>query len=151
MKTQINHLINGSKEVVRDESHPKYMTASKSTSHIGYAGSSHDERMLIAEKVFSENVEALQIEIRGIRLSLNLHQSLSGATKWYRCEVTEEEYLNITGFLMPPFREGMQKKYGLVVNPDMTVDMIPFRRWNESQEWKPGNTVSIGEEFVTIL
>ena len=78
MKTQIKYLISGRKDVIIDETNAKYDNANKSTSHNGFAGTNKEERTEIARRVIEENPDGLNIEIKGVLLSLNRISSESG-------------------------------------------------------------------------
>ena len=150
MKTQISHLINGQKDVVRDLNHTKYNNASPATSHIGYAGSSHTEREETANKVFESNPNTLTVNIKGIVVNLHQYSSVSGKTRYYSGTLTESEFMAILGLERKPFNKH-EGGYSLEISSDMTVKLNKFSRRNENAMWKFRGSINIGEEFVIIL
>ena len=143
MKTQITNLINGMKNVVRDEQHEKYLNAKPATSHIGYAGS--ENRAEIAQRVFAENGETLNIMLSGVELQLHLAKSTTGKTLWYTCELSEE----IANQFM--FTNGNSRSYTLIIDSNMTVCINKFVRRNERAKWRFSYYQYIDEAFITIL
>ena len=83
MKTQINALISGRKDVRWNGSHPKYAGAAMATSHIGYAGTNSAIRRDIAAKVITENPEYMRIDILGREYILKASYSCSGKSVYY--------------------------------------------------------------------
>ena len=150
MKTQISHLINGQKDVVRDLNHPKYNNASPATSHVGYAGSSHEEREEIANKVFDTNPHVLTVNVKGVVLNLHPYSSLSGKTRYYSASLTESEFMTILDLEHKPFNKH-EGGYSLEVSCDMTVKLNKFSRRNENATWKFRGSINLGEEFIQIL
>lgn len=149
MKTQISHLINGRKNVIRCENHSKYQSASLATSHVGYAGTNSRERNAIAEKVYNENGDNLHIIVRGIELNMPIYKSVSGKTWRWEIELSAEQYQVICGVSW-----GIGKylnAYTLTISGDCTVHASVCHRKNERQEWRSGYTYDIDEAFVTIL
>jgi len=145
--TQITELINGAKNVIRKEDAAKYATAKMATSHNGYAGTNAKERARIAQLVFQEHGETMNVEVRGVALTLTKGTSLSGRTSWYGSELTEEQYKAIGG----AYTEGALKSYSLVINGDMMVYINSFTRKSEAARWKMSHYDYIDEAFVTIL
>lgn len=149
MKTQISDLINGAKQIHRDLSHSKYINATASTSHIGYAGTNRSLRQEIADKVIAENPDGMDIEISGRKFHLDRSSSLSGKTIWFSTEISLEDFMLLSGYAAPPFKS--EESFILTFNNDMTVDIQMFSRRNNLSQWKHRGNVSVGEEFVTIL
>lgn len=149
MKTQISGLINGHRDVIRDESHPKYRDTRKATSHDGYVGSADAERYETAQKVFSENPDFLKVLIRGKEYVLKKESSVSGKTSWYFRELSPSEFLDITGYAEIPYT--WECSFGLFVQGDMTVEIQSCVRKSERAQWKFRKRWYIGEELVTVL
>lgn len=149
MKTQIKDLISGRKDVIIDDKNAKYDNANKATSHNGFAGTKREERNEIARRVKEENPNGLNIEIKGVPLSLKRLSSLSGKTVWFEANLTEEEYKRILGFGYPS--TGSQWMSALLVNIDMTVEIQLLKRKNSNSNWRYNRNFKIGEEFITIL
>lgn len=151
-KTQIADLINGNKNVIRDESHAKYATAKKSTSHNGFAGTDREERNAIAEKVFAENGNTMNVTVRGIKLALSRGSSTTGKTSWYSCNLSEEEFKKIAGYKIEGHVfaacEGL---FIFTMNADCTCSVTAFARKSAGSQWKARSWWYVGEEFVTIL
>ncbi len=148
MKTQISKLINGSERVMRDLRNEKYENADKNI-YGNYVGSKKEEREEVANQVFVENSEIMQVEVKGVRLSLRKSTSLSGKTIWYSSELTDSEYKAILGHGFPS--ETSQWSSSITINQDMTVCVNLSKRKNERCQWKHSYMQWIGEEFVTIL
>ena len=149
MKTQINNLINGQKNVIRDENDEKYINAPMSSSHDEYAGTNYDTRREVASKVFEENPECLNVEVRGIKFTMPRYSSLSGKTVWFSCPITSEDYLHITGAKELPYKH--ETSFTLEINMEMKVIIMKSTRHSERAQWKYRGDICIGEEFVTIL
>lgn len=149
MKTQISNLISGRENVVIQSSNEKYNNANKSTSHSGFAGTKREERDEIARRVIEENHDGMNIEIKGVFLSLNRISSISGKTVYFENEITEEDYKKIVGRDFPS--TGSQWSAIFLINGDMTVEIHLSKRKNENRSWRYNSTQKIGEEFVTIL
>ena len=148
-KTQINQLINGQKTVIRDENNPKYINAPMSTSHNGYAGTNASIREEIANKVFAENPELINIGARGKHFTLKKCSTLSGKTSWYEKSITADDFLFLSGYKMLPYTA--ETEYTLKVETDMKVCITLVTRRNERAQWRYRSTIYIGEEFITIL
>lgn len=149
MKTQISSLINGQKNVIRDESNPKYINAPMATSHIGYAGTNAAIRKEVAYKVLSENPTCLNIESRGKQFNLERKSTLSGKTCWYEASITADDFLLLSGRKTVPYAN--ETDYSLRIDADMKVGIILCTRSNERAQWRYRATVYIGEEFINIL
>lgn len=149
MKTQIKDLISGRKDVMIDGTNAKYENADKATSHNGFAGTKREEREEIARRVMEENPDGLNVEIKGVSLSLKRISSLSGKTVWFEGDLTDEEYKRIVGYDYPSTTS--QWTSTLLINGDMTVEIQLAKRKNDRSVWKYSCTHKIGEEFVTIL
>lgn len=145
MKTQIENLINGQKNVTRLENHAKYENAKQATSHIGYAGTNQAERQEIVDKVFGENGQLIYVIFNGNCLILNEHSSKSGKTRWYDAEISEDIAKNFVN------TDGAQCKYTLVMQPDCTMCIVKNIRKNENCEWKHSYTQYIDEAYLTII
>lgn len=146
MKTQIKELINGSAWVKRDLTAAKYAGAAKSTSAGDYAGTDYKTRFEIADKVFTENGETIEIEILGQRLTLKRGQSCSGKTKWFSCDLTAEQVAAISS---RAFTYESAAKF--VLNGDCTALINFYTRRSPRAQWKHRGWQWIGEEFITIL
>lgn len=149
MKTQINNLINGVKQVRRDLSHPKYVSAKMATSPSRYAGTNHRIRQEIADRVIDENPTGLDIEMFGKKFHLDRFSSLSGKTIWFSAEISCEDFMLLSGYIINPFKN--ESSCTLKINNDMTVELYRFSRRDERCSWRCKDSLSIGEEFVTIL
>lgn len=145
MKTQINNLINGEKRTIRAEHSEKYATAKKATSHIGYAGTSREEREAVAIKVASENEDVMVVEILGKVIRLTRQYSTSGKTWWWSSEISEAFASNFVN------TDGIMKSYTLTIRMDCTADITKNVRKNERQQWKFSMLQPIDESFITIL
>lgn len=144
MKTQIYNLINGMENVDRIES-AKYLNAKQATSHVGYAGTNRKERMKVAEKVYSENGDIMEIEINGEKFALNRKSSTTGKTEWYSAEVSEDfakQFINTDGNI---------RSYSLVITHSCEVLIDKYVRSNERSQWRLSYTQYIDESYVTIL
>lgn len=146
MKTQIKELINGAAWVKRDLTAAKYAGAPKSTSAGDYAGTNYQKRLEIADKVFAENGEFMEIEILGQRLTLKRGQSCSGKTKWYSCDLTAEQVGAIS-----PRTFSYESAANFVLNGDCTALINYYTRRSPRAQWKHRGWQWIGEEFITIL
>lgn len=149
MKTQIENLINGSKQVRRDLSNSKYINCARATSHIGYAGTNRKDRKEIADKVIFENPNGLEIEMFGKVFHLEPETSLSGKTIWFSTSINFEDFMLLSGYNEKPFKN--EASFTLSFNQDMTVCIHMFSRKNERGQWRYRSSFNIGEEFVTIL
>lgn len=149
MKTQISTLINGQKNVIRDESNTKYANAPIATSHIGYAGTNAAIREEVANKVFAENSELINIEAIGKQFTLKKCSTLSGKTNWYETKITAEDFLLLSGYKTLPYKA--ETEYTLKIEADMKVCITLHSRKNERAQWRYRSTIYIGEEFVKIL
>lgn len=150
MKTQITNLINGAKNVIRDEKNAKYLNAEPATSHTGFAGTCSSVRMNTAARVYNENGESLHVVVRGVELVLPIHKSVSGKSWIWGAELTEEQFNTICGFSFGVSDKAINK-YTLIVNGDCTVRVEVSHRQNERQNWKAGYIYNLDEAFVTIL
>lgn len=150
MKTQIDNLINGSKNVIRMEDHPKYATAKKNA-YGDYAGTNTAERTAIAEKVFAENGDEMHVIIRGVELTLHRHSSTTGNTSWYSSELTSDEYTTIcSGRVYELPTEMKFKSFGITIHNDCTVTIARYGKKSEGGAWKVREYSDIDEVFVTI-
>lgn len=151
MKTQITSLINGAKDIRRDLSNPKYIDCPKATSHIGYAGTNLKLRAEIAEKVISENINGLNVEILGKRFCLSRYSSLSGKTVWFSTEISLDDFMLLSGYVEAPFKQSKECKFELEINNYMNVLLHKWCRANEKAKMKHRGYGYIDEAFVTII
>lgn len=149
MKTQINDLINGVKQVRRDLSHSKYIDAKAATSHVGYGGTNRIIRQEVADKVINENPTGLDIEMFGKKFHLDRFSSLSGKTIWFSTQISCDDFMLLSGYVINPFKN--DSYCILEIKNDMTVELHRFSRRNELCQWRCKESLNIGEEFVTIL
>ena len=148
-KTQISSLINGQKVVIRDENNTKYINVPMTTSHNGYAGTNTAIREEIAQKVFNENPELINIDARGKHFTLKKCSTLSGKTSWYEANITADDFLLLSGYKMLPYTT--ETEYTLKIETDMKVCIALVTRRNERAQWRYRTTIYIGEEFITII
>lgn len=150
MKTQINSLINGSENTVRDLANEKY-----AANPIGFyrdknnvpefGGTPTAQRKAIADKVGEENPGDLHINVRGVELTLNRHNSTSGKSWSWWNNITAQQYEVITGNQAPTWTHiGAVNTYGITILQDCTVEV-------SATSGKKGFSTTIGEEFVQIL
>lgn len=148
MKTQIKHLINGSKYVIRDNEDLKYKNATHNISY-DIVGSSYKEREFISNKLFEENPKEMKVEVRGIPLTLKCEQSISGKTRCWVSELSERDYLQIIGEDKPTTSQ--QSRYIIQIEHSCEVHIYSFKRLSENSQWKPSRSFVLDESFVTIL
>ena len=151
MKTQINSLINGTRDIRRDLSNPKYIECPKATSHIGYAGTSLKLRAEIAEKVIVENPDGMDVEMFGKKFRLSRSSSLSGKTVWFSTEITIGDFMLLSGYAEFPFKQSKECKFALEINNDMNVLLHKWCRSNDKAQMRHRGYDYIDESFVTIL
>lgn len=149
MKTQISELINGQKTVIRDENNIKYANAPMATSHNGYAGTNTAIRKEVANKVFAENSESINIDAKGKQFILKKCSTLSGKTNWYETKITGDDFLMLSGYGMLPYKT--ETEYTLKIDSDMRACITLVTKRNERAQWRYRSTVHIGEEFIKIL
>lgn len=147
MKTQISHLINGRKNVIRNMDDPKYVSAKPATSHNGFAGTNIQEREAVSKKVYHENPEVLSIITRGIALTLPIAYSCTKKSWSWGCELSEEQYTALGG----TFTNGTLKAYRLIVHMDCTVSLYSFTRKSEAAQWRQSNMTDLDESFIQII
>lgn len=147
MKTQIQNLINGAKNIIRQEGHEKYLTAKPATSHNGWAGTNRDERAKIAAKVHEENPDGMTIEAAGQRIKLRIFESCSQKSWLWAAELNEEQYKALGG----TYTEGNHKMYLLHINMDCTVQLYSLTKTIAIAQWRQSNETYIDEAFITIL
>lgn len=150
MKTQISNLINGQKNVRREENNEKYLIAKQATSHRGFAGTNNKKRMTIAEQVIAENPDKLNVEILGKQFTLNVEKSVSGKTTTFITEISLDDFMLISDFVKKPF-DKFEAKYHLTINNDMTIRVDASSRKTAGSMWITKHSLHIGEEFITIL
>lgn len=141
MKTQIDSLINGEKRVIR-ESHSKYLTAKKASSHEGYAGTNRNKRLAIANQVIEENPDNLIIEVKGKRYTLDKVPDM------YVSDISAEDFTHITG--NKPLFE-YESAFHLVITDSMKVYIDMFTRKDKTKPFVQRGVVCIDEAFVTII
>ncbi len=90
MKTQIKDLRSGAKNQILN-SEIDYSILSKSTSHVGHAGSSQVEVSEVWDKVISENPEKMKIIIKGVEIELEAKWTLSRKSVSYCGNISEED------------------------------------------------------------
>lgn len=117
----------------------------------GIIGSSYEQRMAIAERVFEENPREIEISYKGDDFTLYFRESGSGKTKWYQGDPLP------TGIIekLAPYDTKAIKHPELVLywfrlNNDMTVDVVTTRRTRITKQWKAGQTIEIPECEITI-
>ena len=147
MKTQIHNLINGCERILRNLEDPKYLDAKAATSHVGFAGTNRKERNRIAELVREENMNGMDVEIRGIDIHLDYEESLSGKTCWWTAWLDADQYRALGG---SNIGASACEKFKLNINMDCTVETSRFARGNERQQWRQTNIMYLDESFVTI-
>lgn len=150
MKTQINNLINGSENTIRNLSSSKY-NANPVGSYSGktnvpqFGGTPTSERKAVAAKVAEENPGNLIIEVRGIVLTLARHNSLSGKSWSWEAEITPDQYTAITGLAAPAWsHKGADNKYSVMITQDCTVEVY-------AASGKKGFARTLDEAYVAIL
>lgn len=148
MKTQIQNLIDGSENVLRDLDHPKYHPAADEPVNI--TGTDPVIRRRIADKVVSENPETLSVRICGISVKLKMEHLGIGNIFWYSTRINREEYLQISGREELPFLS-TKAAFILLVSGDMKVSMSAFPDKYPDYLRSELEVVKIGEEFVEIL
>lgn len=146
MKTQIANLINGQKNVARQNENEKYLNAKQATSHIGFAGTNRNERAEIARKVYAENGETMNILFADVHLSLKKGQSVSGKTQWYSAPINEDL---ASQFVVK--KGGNERTYTLTISNDCEVFISKNVRKNENCQWRLSYTQYIDESYIKIL
>lgn len=131
VKTQINKLVHGTTHNIW-----------------GQVGTKSEIRKAITCKVWSENPDGIDIEIRGMRLHLNAHWSCSGKTCLYSVDITDEQ-AGVLGVNMGVYKYFHQAS--LMIQPDMTVEVQTSARKTEGSQWKYRGSTRIAEAEVTIL
>ena len=119
------------------------------TSHNGYAGTNASIREEIANNVFAENPELINIDARGKHFTLKKCSTLSGKTSWYETSITADDFLLLSGYKMLPYMA--ETEYALKIEADMKVCITLLTRRNERAQWRYRTTIYIGEEFITIV
>lgn len=148
MKTQIANLINGSKNVIRNMEDAKYNTAKPATSHNGYAGTNREEREEVADKVYAENGDTLNITAKGIALTLHIQRSTTSKSWSWNCDLTEEQYTALGG----TYTEGALKSYALSMTMSCEVILRSFTSKSEAAQWREvGPMTYLDESFIQIL
>lgn len=141
MKTQINHLINGSRNIIHfDES--KYKNITKGTSLI--------ERYEVGKKVKEENGDILRANIQGVEVEFHSNYSTTGKTWWYKAWLSKDEIRRIVPYynLGNPNKEN---EFNITINMDMTITLQRCTRSSEKAQWRSKDFVFLGEECVEIL
>lgn len=152
MKTQIYGLINGSKNVIRDLSKPKYAGCPAGTS-AEFAGTMIRERAAIAEAVKLENPEALHVNVRGVELVLQADRAkTSGRIAYYYSDITAAQWCAITGRgaeCLEIYK--FETSFAFRINADMTAEALIFARKSPAAMWRTRIYEYIDESFITIL
>lgn len=133
MKTQINKLISGRKNVIR----PMEIRGI-------IIGSSGKERAEIAKRVNEENENGLLIRLMGMEIWLRKELSCSGKTITYIAELSEEDYMFLMGITEPPYTKALGSYY-IMINADMSVDLL------RANEQRVTYSVGVAEEMIEIL
>lgn len=150
MKTQINNLINGSENTVRNLNAEKYAKNpigffSGKTNVPEFGGTPAKTRSEIAQRVSEENPEELSIDVNGLGLTLGRYNSATGKTWRWEAPITAEQYTAIVGETAPVWsHNGAVNTYGIIISAACTVEV-----WATSG--KKGFYRVLGEEFVTII
>ena len=131
MKTQINSLVHG-------------------TTHntFGQVGTKREIREAITHKVWEENPDGIDIEIRGMQFHLDADWSVSHKTCTYSTDITDEQ-AKAFGIDMSIY--DYLHKACIVINADMTVELQTAARKTENHQWKFRGFTRIAEAEVTIL
>lgn len=143
MKTQIQNLINGCKDVCRMLEHPKYATAKQATSHIGYAGTNDKDRAEIAAKVATENPDDMTIRVRGEKLTAKRTQSHSGKSWAWTAQISRATYESFGG--IANYKDSAET-YRLCITGDCFV--MVYKKIKGSG--KGNGYEAIDEAFITI-
>lgn len=150
MKTQIQDIINGAKNVIRMENHPKYSNA-KVNSYGNFVGTAIDECNAIGKKIFAENGDEMHANIRGVELTLHRHSSTTGKTSWYSSELTPDEAAIIyTGNKFEWPTEMKFKSFDITIRDDCTVTITRYGKKSEGATWKAREWSGLDGAFVTI-
>ena len=76
MKTQISHLISGTKNQILNPE-IDYSQFPQATSHVGHSGSNHADVERTWKRVTDENPEVMKVIVKGIAVELRANWSLS--------------------------------------------------------------------------
>lgn len=151
MKTQINNLINGSNNVIRDTESSKYINCPKGTS-AAFVGTKTEDRMTIANAVKAENPDELHVNIRGIELTLKAERAISsGSLINYHTNITAEQWVAITGHKKTLQAYKFETSFEFRINANMTAEVLLYARKSETAMWRTRLYEYIDEAFITIL
>lgn len=118
----------------------------------GIIGSSYEQRMAIAKRVFEENPNEIEISYKGDDFTLYFRESGSGKTKWY---VGENLPTSIIKKIAPYDTKAINHpelvQYQFRLNYDMTIEIVTMRRTRITRQWKAGQTIEIPESEITIF
>lgn len=152
MKTQIYNLVNGSNNVIRDLSAPKYAGCPAGTS-AEFAGTALRERAAVSEVVKLENPETLRVNVRGVEIVLNADRAkTSGRIVNYCADITAAQWCKITG-RSPECLDvyKFETSFSFRINADMTAETLIFARKSPAAMWRTREYEYIDESFITIL
>ena len=127
MKTQISSLRNGS---------------------IHKDGTNYETRKRIATKVIEENPEVLNVEIKGIKLSLIAEHSTSGYLTGYSCEISLDQFKEIESKDYNPFT--FESCFTFEVGADMKAQISKFTRKSVNHKWQFRGWDNVDEKLITI-
>ena len=131
VKTQINKLVHGTTHNIW-----------------GKVGTKSEIREAIIQKVWEENPDGIDIEVRGMQFHLDAHWSVSHKTCIYSTVITDEQALAF-GVDMSVYQYLHQAS--IIIQADMTVELQTSARKTENHQWKFRGSTRIAEAEVTIL
>lgn len=132
MKTQINTLQKGN--------------------HIkGIAGTNHEIRYEVAQKVKNENPTSMTIRFCGHEITLDYKESSSGKSFWYESKPLHTDLVKkIWSIDNKAINEPNNVIYTFVINDLMFCEIQTMRRRHEGAIWKQGQTIHVEESEVVI-
>lgn len=147
MKTQINTLINGSSNTIRNINAAKYADNTIGTNNgqpntPAMGGTPSKERETVSAAVATENPESMSIRANGIAITLTRHTSSNGKTWTWDANITGEQFSKISGIVAPTWKAGAS--YAIQIQMDCTVALY-------ATSGKKGFSLILGEEFIEIL
>ena len=125
MKTQISHLRGGNFNQILNPA-INYSQLPKSTSHIGHAGSKHEECNKVWDAVKAENPDSITINVMGIEIKLAANWSLLRKSMYYSAAISADDLSNVFG--MTP----AQNKQPFIIISDSNTIMVANGK-NESK------------------
>ena len=128
MKTQISSLRNGS--IYKD-------------------GTNYELRNEIASKVISENPEFINIEIKGIKLTLLPEYSTSGNLTGYSCDISLDQFKTIESIDYNPYT--FESNFTFEIGADMKAQISKLTRKSVNHKWQFRGWDNIDEGLITIL